>query len=279
MNFNNECPICKKSKYLKNLSWSNYVVKQCTNCGLDYCAEMKEKEIGGDSSPVHLEGIEMMANSYFNTYELAFHYAKYRKVYLESHYHKNFNSVLEVGCGPGVFYKAWSDLGVKWRGVDINPYWREFGEANNIPIESGSINNISSKFDLIMAYQVIEHVEDPIVFINTIIDRLNPGGIIHLELPNHDGLTSRFRKISSTISHDYGFIQPPMHLRAYRKKTLEFLFNLSKLSNSQIFTCNNTDSKWGQVRNYKFTQKLLYKVTGFLGVGSLLIAIGQKESN
>ena len=192
---------------------------------------------------------------------------------------ENFNSVLEVGCGPGVFYKAWSDLGVKWRGVDINPYWREFGEANNIPIESGSINNISSKFDLIMAYQVIEHVEDPIVFIKTIIDRLNPGGIIHLELPNHDGLTSRFRKISSTISHDYGFIQPPMHLRAYRKKTLEFLFNLSKLSNSQIFTCNNTDSKCGQVRNYKFTQKLLYKVTGFLGVGSLLIAIGQKESN
>ena len=84
-------------------------------------------------------------------------------------------------------------------------------------------------------------------------------------------------KISSKISHDYGFIQPPMHLRAYRKKTLEFLFNILELRNSQVFSCNNTDSKWGQVRNYKFTQKLLYKVTGFLGAGSLLIAIGQKE--
>ena len=37
---------------------------------------------------------------------------------------KKCENILEVGCGPGVFYKPWSDLDVQWTGIDINPYWR-----------------------------------------------------------------------------------------------------------------------------------------------------------
>ena len=48
-----------------------------------------------------------------------------------------------------------------------------------------------------MAHQVIEHVEDPIVFMKDIKALLNPGGIVHLELPNQISLTARLRKISS----------------------------------------------------------------------------------
>ena len=128
-----------------------------------------------------------------------------------------------------------------------------------------------------MAYQVIEHVEDPISFMESIMVRLKPGGIVHLELPNQNSLTSKLRKISPRLSYDYGFIQPPMHLRAFRKKTISRLFEEFKLDSKMVLTCGNTDKTWGQVRDYSLFQKSLYTITGGMGLGSLLIGLAQKE--
>jgi 2-polyprenyl-3-methyl-5-hydroxy-6-metoxy-1,4-benzoquinol methylase len=181
-----------------------------------------------------------------------------------------------VGCGPGVFYRPWQESNVLWTGIDINPYWKEFGEKNQIPISNYSIDSLNGQYDVVMAYQVIEHIEDPISFMESIIARLKPGGIIHLELPNQNSFTSKLRQISSKFFYDYGFIQPPMHLRAFRKKTIDRLFKDFNLSNRIVLTCGNTDKIWGQVRDYSLSQKSLYTLTGSMGLGSLLIGVAQK---
>ena len=69
------CPICSTSNQLKKFRWNRYDVIHCKNCDLDYCSDMIEKEIGGDSSPVHMEGISMMADVFFKTGDLANSYA------------------------------------------------------------------------------------------------------------------------------------------------------------------------------------------------------------
>ena len=95
-----------------------------------------------------------------------------------------------------------------------------------------------------MAHQVIEHVEDPIIFMKNIKALLNPGGIVHLELPNQSSLMARLRKISSIISNDYGFIQPPMHLRAYHEKTIEYLFNIMNFKSKRFIQWINEEKIW-----------------------------------
>jgi 2-polyprenyl-3-methyl-5-hydroxy-6-metoxy-1,4-benzoquinol methylase len=131
---------------------------------------------------------------------------------------------------------------------------------------------------LITAHQVLEHVEEPRSFLKSIYARLNPGGVVHFELPNNFSFTSSIRKISPRVSYDYGFIQPPMHLRAYSEKTLKTFFNLYNLKIIKVFTCSNNNSIWGQVRDYKIYQKLFYSITGLAGRGSLLIGIAKKEN-
>ncbi|MBC8345250.1 MAG: class I SAM-dependent methyltransferase [Candidatus Marinimicrobia bacterium] len=237
---------------------------------------MVEKERGGDSSPVHLEGIEMMANAFHKTNALAKKYTEKRLAIYESILNRKCQDVLEVGCGPGVFYKPWQSANVSWTGIDINPYWKEFGQQNQIPISNYPIDSIKDQYDVIMAYQVIEHVEDPVSFMKGIIARLKPGGIVHLELPNQNALTSKLRRISSQFSYDYGFIQPPMHLRAFRKKTICRLFKDFNLESKLVLTCGNTDKIWGQVRDYNLLQKSLYRLAGMFGLGSLLIGVAQK---
>ena len=279
MNYKINCPICYFSDQLETIKWNKYDVIHCNNCGLDYCSEMLEKEIGGDSSPVHLEGIKMMADVFYKTGDLANNYAKKRKKIYEQILGRKCNKVLEVGCGPGVFYKSWDALKIDWMGIDINPYWKKFGENNNIPIYSKSTESISEKFDVIMAHQVIEHVEDPVSFMKSIKLLLNPGGVIHLELPNQNSFTSKLRRISSMISYNYGFIQPPMHLRAYREDTIKYLFNDLGLEPKMVFICGNNDRTWGQVRDYNFRQNSIFSLTGKIGLGSLLIGLAKINTN
>ncbi len=275
MNYNFLCPICNKMEGLRPFKWGNYNLIHCIICKLDYCGEMIEKEMGGDSSPVNLSGIKMMSEVFHRTKKLAKAFSIKRKFYYENLLKRNCEKILEIGCGPGVFYKPWIELNVDWTGIDINPYWKKFGQENGVPVSNKSIYSIEKKFDVVMAHQVIEHVENPIEFIKNIKSVLKPGGVIHLELPNQFSLSARLRKISPKISSDYGFIQPPMHLRAYCKKTIQYLFDNSDLQTQMIFVCANTNKTWGQVREYNLSQKFYYTLSGKIGLGSLLIGIAR----
>ncbi len=278
MNYNSFCPVCNKEEGLRPFKWGKYDLIHCNICELDYCGEMIEKEIGGDSSPVNLSGIKMMSDVFHRTEKLARMFIFKRKSFYEKLLHRNCEKVLEVGCGPGVFYKPWNKLNVDWFGTDINPFWSEFGQKNEVPISNQPIDLIENKFDVIMAHQVIEHVEDPLKFMKTIKSLLKPRGVIHLELPNQFSLSARLRKISPMISKDYGFIQPPMHLRAYSKKTIKYLFDSLGLKSQMAFACGNTNKIWGQARKYSLPQKLYYTCSGKIGMGSLLIGIAQIKS-
>ena len=275
MDYNSLCPVCNKEEGLKRFKWGEYDLIHCNICRLDYCGEMIEKEIGGDSSPVNLSGIEMMSDVFHRTERLAKFLTIKRKLYYEKFLDRSCGKVLEIGCGPGVFYKPWNQLNVDWFGTDINPFWKKFGQKNGVPISNQSIDSIKDKFDVVMAHQVIEHVEDPLTFMKIIKSLLKPRGIIHLELPNQFSLSARLRKISPKFSHDYGFIQPPMHLRAYSKKTIRYLFDSLGLKSQMVFVCGNTDKIWGQVREYSLSQKLYYTFSDKIGMGSLLIGIAK----
>ena len=37
-------------------------------------------------------------------------------------------NILDIGCGPGVFYKPYRDLSINWTGVEVSPFWIEFGK-------------------------------------------------------------------------------------------------------------------------------------------------------
>ncbi len=274
--YNNGCPICGDIQEQNFFSWGPHTIFSCKNCGLDYCNNMDIKNSGGDSSPVHQQGIEMMAASFHTTQKLADRLCNARlKVYEDILDHPCRN-VLEVGCGPGVFHRPFSIRRVDWTGIDINPYWKQFGQQNDVPISTESLFKVKEKFDVVIAYQVLEHVKDPMSFMALLTNRLQPGGILHLELPNHQSLTAKMRKISPFISDEYGFIQPPMHLRAYKKRTLQHLITQLNMETKLITVFANNHPIWGQVRNWNMFQHLLYFISGTLGMGSLLVGLAQK---
>ncbi len=273
---NIKCLVCSDSKNLKKFKWGNYEIYNCKYCKLYFCPDLVEIE--GNSSPVDENGIRMMEDSFFKTEKIAIHYAKKRIVYFEKILGRKCQNILDIGCGPGVFYKPYKNLSINWTGVEVSPFWIEFGKKNKIPILEKNLNEIKEKFDIITAHQVLEHVENPMKFMNQVLRILKPGGILYFEIPNHFSLSSSIRKISPILSYDYGFIQPPMHMRAYSSYTIKKLFKKNQLIIKDIFTCSNNDLTWGQVRKYSFFQKLFFTISALFGKGSLLIGIAKKNN-
>ena len=271
-----KCLVCDNSNSLRSFKWSNYEIYNCQYCKLYFCPELVEIE--GNSSPVDYKGIKMMENSFYKTEKIAFQYAKNRIIEYEKLLERKCQNILDIGCGPGVFYKPYKDLSINWTGAEVSPFWIEFGKKNKIPILEKSLDEIEERFDIITAHQVLEHVENPLKFMNQILKILKPGGIFHLEIPNHFSLSSSMRKISPILSYDYGFIQPPMHMRAYSSHTIKQLFEKNQLIVRDIFTCSNNDTTWGQVRKYSLLQKLFFTFSASIGKGSLLIGIAKKTN-
>ena len=272
--FNKNCPICDCiSPFFK---WNDYYVYKCGKCGLLF-SDLSLKEVGGNSSPVDSNGISFMADSFFRTKDIANSFAIKRKNIYEKILKRKCKSILEIGCGPGVFYDSYNNISVNWTGIEINPFWIQFGIENNIPIQSTKLSKIKGKFDVIASHQVLEHIENPNKFMDEIKSKLNPGGLIHFELPNQNSLTSKLRQISPKISYDFGFIQPPMHLRAYNHKSLRYFFDKHGLNTIKIKTCGNNHKIWGQARIYSIPKKLIYSLSELIGLGSLLVGLAVKK--
>ncbi|MFQ5730092.1 MAG: class I SAM-dependent methyltransferase, partial [Waddliaceae bacterium] len=70
--------------------------------------------------------------------------------------------VLELGCGTGYLLSRLKELGADVLGVEPGPHGIRGGERFNVPIIHGFFPNdqVKGKYDLILGYGLIEHVED-----------------------------------------------------------------------------------------------------------------------
>ena len=62
----------------------------------------------------------------------------------------------------------------------------------------------------------------------------------------------------------------------YKENTFLFI-RKNNLKAVSLF-CSNNNKLWGQVRQYSFTQKLIYTISGAIKMGSLLVTLA-KVSN
>ena len=176
----------------------------------------------------------------------------------------NGGRLLDVGCSTGEFLEMASQTG-KYiiDGIDISSAAARVASARlRINIFAGTVDNIPAapeSYDVVTAWEVIEHMAEPAKFLRTIWRLLKPGGLLCLSTPN----TNKIRNRIPGKQRDIFFI-PPEHLFYFNGRNLRILATKSGFLPLTIDVSSRRFLGWIPSRN-----KLL---RGLFHVGLMLAA-------
>ena len=94
--------------------------------------------------------------------------------------------VLDIGAGLGEVLSVFNDFGHYCEAIEVNSVAINHLKNSGLNVFSDSFYNYNSndKFDVIMAWGVIEHVTDPFLFLEKVYSLLSPSGIFVSEVPH-----------------------------------------------------------------------------------------------
>ena len=128
--------------------------------------------------------------------------------------------ILEVGCGAGWFRKKLPQ--VQYLGLEYSESAATEARAKGLEIEMTSIEEHApshkSCYQVVCAFQVLEHVSNPATFIAACIDCLEPGGMLIYAVPSDDSYLRYFQNAATNL--------PPHHITRWPDRTLEAIAEL-----------------------------------------------------
>jgi SAM-dependent methyltransferase len=94
-------------------------------------------------------------------------------------------AILDVGCGVGQVVRALREEGFDARGIDVSaPNVAEAGGDFCSVYDGHTIPFAEATFSAVGAFNVLEHVEDPLAFLDDMKRVLKPGGRMVVSSPN-----------------------------------------------------------------------------------------------
>jgi 2-polyprenyl-3-methyl-5-hydroxy-6-metoxy-1,4-benzoquinol methylase len=141
--------------------------------------------------------------------------------------------LLEIGCATGLFLRAAAEAGFSVQGCDP---WKEAAAIAQEEFHervSGTMfkatNYRARYFRLIVLWDSVEHIEEPVRLLRDIRRLLVPGGWVALSTPNFDSLSRRL------LGGRWQFFERP-HLTFFSPKTMARLLRVAGFSDIRIRT-------------------------------------------
>ena len=114
---------------------------------------------------------------------------------------RNFNSLLEIGTGSGFFmlsckknFPRVSLTGIEYDERLLSITRKRAPFANCIQGNAENFDLHPNKYDVIVSFQVIEHLYNPEAMLSQVESHLNAGGIFIVTTPNLDGMGAKIMK-------------------------------------------------------------------------------------
>ena len=93
-------------------------------------------------------------------------------------------NIIDVGCGGGLVCEPMARLGGAVTGIDADTNAIEVAAAHakkmglDIEYQCVSSENITQKYDVVLALEIIEHVDNPDLFVKSVLDLCKPNGLV-----------------------------------------------------------------------------------------------------
>ena len=135
--------------------------------------------------------------------------------------------LLEIGCGYGYLLDEARLFFNRRVGTDFSPKGAEIARKSGAEVFVGGVEQVPSqaKFDCVIGTQLIEHVYEPVSFVERLVDHAKPGGHIVLATPDIGGV---LRKL---MGRRWPSFKVPEHVLYFDYWTLSSLMLRAGLSN------------------------------------------------
>jgi 2-polyprenyl-6-hydroxyphenyl methylase / 3-demethylubiquinone-9 3-methyltransferase len=234
-----ECPVCGDKAYHEIDEFHDtYGIVSCDQCASVYvnpCPNLNALEYYYNSCACN----EMLGKVYRSRVNTSNPIISQRTAYIieiikeliDSKKDKSLVKVLEVGCSSGIFLSELKSGLAKeglldrcdLQGVDIDQSAiRQSVDTDlnleALPVEKFAENN-TSVFDLVVHFELIEHLSDPFQFMESINTLLKSSGVHHFHTPNALGMDNQALGWNATRLLAHG-IFPPMHVNAFTTQNI-----------------------------------------------------------
>jgi 2-polyprenyl-3-methyl-5-hydroxy-6-metoxy-1,4-benzoquinol methylase len=142
---------------------------------------------------------------------------RHRRARLEACLARRERRILELGCGDGNFLAVLRRHGWQVHGQEFSADAAALvGHRHGISVSTGNLAGMSPAglFPVVAAYHVLEHVYHPAEWVQRVRALLEPGGLLHLQVPNGASLT---RRVTGRTWAGFVF---PEHVYFYTPATL-----------------------------------------------------------
>ena len=164
-------------------------IYKCNTCGISKVDENDSFEQKNYESSVYREemGQGLSVDDFFNNADpIQIHH-------LDAFWPFSFRNkiVADVGCGAGSFIDHISGLASEVIAIEPTKMYHDSLSDRGCKVfsyASYAKTKFNNGVDIIVSFQVIEHVENPIEFLKEIYSLLKKGGKLILATPNHDDI-------------------------------------------------------------------------------------------
>lgn len=174
----------------------SFPVRHCQTCGLFYLSPRPTTaEIGRYYPPAYTPYLPAIEDEPSAWVRFNRQLAMSKRLKLIQQHIQQPGQVLDVGCATGNLLAALQQAGWQPHGVETNSQAADYTRQRfGIPVFTGELQQAqlpASQFDLVIFWDVLEHVHDPRQVLQEAARITRSGGTLLLSLPNPGSLEAR----------------------------------------------------------------------------------------
>ncbi len=232
-----ECPICgftSHENYLicddHSVSKESFALVKCNKCQLIYTNPRPSSETLSSyyESSDYISHTNAANNLVNLAYKTVRHYTLRWKYNIIHKLHKQPGTILDFGCGTGDFLQTMQQRNWQTIGVEPNEQAAQIARDKSLEVYPSLSKQNKSKYDIITAWHVLEHVPDLKDTLRRLRKRLTDSGYILAALPNNASFDAQHYG-----AHWAGY-DVPRHLYHFTPASFQYLINQTQLKLHQI---------------------------------------------
>lgn len=278
-----ECTICfGNSIILKDKNFSLYHCNFCQHTFSDILKEKQEKYGGDYFIETHRR---WFANPNYKLFNFIYsHILRFRENDKEL-------KLLDIGSGNGDFLKEIEkkDSKIKLFGIDMSENEYSYRDSQISFIRGDFLlDDMGDDFDIAVSLAVIEHIDDPTLFVQKINKLLKVGGFVYVMTVNENSLVYIIARLIKKIGMRSAFdrLYSPHHLQHFSNESLKKLMELNnfevvvqKNHNYNIKAVDVPESNIFIKIIYRVSIGILFFLSKPLGLGILQTIVCRKRSD